>query len=267
MSFLYKQDLIRDEKITNAAFLLFTERDTRMTTIEMGRFQTDILIKDSLRSQSDIISQVNQVIDFVKKHMNKAIIITGQAQNTQQWQYPLEAIREIVMNMIVHRDYRDTADSIIKIYDDKIEFFNPGKLPDAITEDDLLTNSYKSTPRNKTIADIFRTMGLIEKYGSGIQRIINYFMEAGLPKPSFKNQSSGFLVTIYSNVTENVTENRIQAIIDLIKKNPKLTTTAMSNQLNITRMTLHRELEKLKEKGILKRIGPDKGGHWEIKEN
>lgn len=182
--------------------------------------------------------------------LNKAIVITGKAQHTQEWQYPMEAIREIVMNMIVHRDYRQSSDSIIKIFDERIEFFNPGGLPEGITEKDLFENNYRSNPRNKLIADVFRSMGLIEKYGSGIQRIINYFKEADLPLPVFQNQSNGFLVTVFvkgkENVTENVTEKRLELIIETIKVNPKITTTELSRKLNVSRMTLHRDFEKLK---------------------
>jgi ATP-dependent DNA helicase RecG len=83
LSFLFKKDLLRDEKITNAAFLLFTKNDTVISTVEMGRFQTPIIIKDNERSQSDLISQVNRIIIFIEKHMNKAIVITGDAKHTQ----------------------------------------------------------------------------------------------------------------------------------------------------------------------------------------
>jgi len=100
LTFLVKNDLVRDGQITNAAYLLFTNRDTVLTTIELGRFQTNTIIKDSARTKSDILAQINEVMDFVKKHINKEIIITGKPQNTQRWQYPLEAIREIIVNMI-----------------------------------------------------------------------------------------------------------------------------------------------------------------------
>ena len=140
-----------------------------------------------LSYKADIIAQTDQVMDFVLKHINKEIIITGEAQNTQKWQYPLEAIREIVMNMIVHRDYRSASDSIVKIFNNKIEFYNPGRLPDNITVEDLLSNNYKSTPRNKLIADFCKSLGLIEKYGSGIRRIVDYFKAENLPKPEFRN--------------------------------------------------------------------------------
>ena len=93
----------------------------------------------------------------------------------------MEAIREIITNMIVHRDYRSASDSIVKIFDNYIEFYNPGKLPDSISVEDLLSNNYKSTPRNKLIADFCKSIGLIEKYGSGIRRIVEYFAEAQIP--------------------------------------------------------------------------------------
>ena len=168
-----------------------------LTAIELGRFQTEIIIKDSARTKADILTQIEQVMEFVLKHFNKEIIITGDAQNTQKWQYPLEAIREIVMNMIVHRDYRSASDSVVKIFNNKIEFYNPGRLPENITVEDLLSNNYISTPRNKLIADFCKNLGLIEKYGSGIRRIVDYFKAENLPVPEFRNISEGFMVTIF----------------------------------------------------------------------
>src|SRR5690606_14329331 len=147
LTFLIKHDLVREGLVTNAAFLLFKKDDSVLTTIELGRFQSETIIKDTSRTKSDILTQVEQVIGFIQKHINKEVIITGKAQNTQKWQYPMEAIREIVANMIVHRDYRSSSDSIVKILDNKIEFYNPGRLPDSITVEDLLSNNYKSTPR------------------------------------------------------------------------------------------------------------------------
>jgi ATP-dependent DNA helicase RecG len=175
LAFLFKFNLLREDKPTNAAYLMFKNNHSIITTIELGRFQDHITIKDTARTQSDIITQVNEVMDFVKKHINLEVIITGQVQNIQKWQYPLEAIREIVLNMIIHRDYSSSSDSVVKIYNNKIEFYNPGKLPDDITVEDLLSNNYKSTPRNKSIADFFKTLGWIEKYGSGISRVRGYF--------------------------------------------------------------------------------------------
>jgi len=72
-----------------------------------------------------------------------------------------------------HWYYSVSSDSLVKVFDDKIEFYNPGRLPDNITVEDLLTFSNKSVPRNKLIADFFKELGIIEKYGSGIKRIVS----------------------------------------------------------------------------------------------
>ncbi|MFW5832285.1 MAG: ATP-binding protein [Prolixibacteraceae bacterium] len=268
LTFCIKNDLIRDGQITNAAYLLFTERDTVITTIELGKFQTDTVMKDSDRTKSDILTQIEQVISFVKKHINKEIIITGQPRNTEKWQYPLEAIREIVINMIIHRDYRSASDSIVKIFDDRIEFYNPGKLPDSITEDDLLSNNYKSTPRNKLIADFCKSLGLIEKYGSGIRRIIEYFKDANMPQPEFRNISDGFMVTAFvaestTKVGEKLTANQ-KTIVSHMQNNPYITAKELSKKVGISVRKIETNIKKLKDLDYIKRIGPPKGGQWEI---
>jgi ATP-dependent DNA helicase RecG len=160
-----------------------------------------------------------------------------------------------------------STDSVVKIYDDRIEFFNPGKLPHGITIDKLLANDYISTPRNKLIANLFKEMGWIEKYGSGIQRIIESFKTARLPFPRFEEMSAGIRVTVLGEVTtDNVTDIRLNSIIDLIISNNMITTTELAIKLNVTRRTIARDIELLKTQSKLKRIDPDNGGYWQVNE-
>lgn len=181
---------------------------------------------------------------------------------------------EIVINMIVHRDYRLTSDSIVKIFDNKIEFYNPGRLPDTISIQDLLSNTYRSTPRNKLLADVFKDLGLIEKYGSGIQRIINYFKEEQLPTPEFQNISDGFMVTVYSGsfsrlgdkLGDKLGDNQL-LIMQSLKNNPYLSLSQLSKIMGLSQTAIENNIAKLKGLGLLKRIGPDKGGYWEIQRN
>lgn len=255
LSFLLKYNMLREDKITNAAFLLFHKDDNIISTVELGRFQTDIIIKDSARSKSDVITQINEVLDFIRKHINKEIIITGSAYNTERWQYPLEAIREIVLNMVIHRDYCSASDSIVEVYDNKIEFFNPGMLPDDITVDDLMNNRYKSTPRNKMVADFCKDLGLIEKYGSGIRRVITLFKEAGLPLPKFEQISGGLNVTVYSKTFEGGDSDEVidkgigrvgdrvgdklsetqKRILSLMQQNPSVSAQRLSEEIGISK--------------------------------
>ena len=274
MSFLYKNDLVRNDKISNAAFLLFTAVDSVFTTIEMGRFQTDILIKDSVRSKSDVINQFEEVIDFVKKHINKEIVIKGASQNIERWQYPLEAVREVVANMIVHRDYSLSSDSIVKVYDNKIEFYNPGGLPETISIEDLLSFNQKSVPRNKLIADFFKDLGIIEKYGSGIKRIVTFCHDYGLPNPKFENSPEGFMVTLYAvsdkvpnkvpdKVPDDLTVNQYK-IIELLRENNRLSLMNLAELIGISKRKMLDNINTLKGKGRIERVGNPKSGYWKV---
>lgn len=157
---------------------------------------------------SHLISEVEAVMDFIKKHINKAYIITGNIQREERWDYPLDAVREIVVNAIVHRDYRDASDSVIKIFDDRIEFYNPGKLPEGLSIEKLLSGDYISTIRNKKIAEIFKEADMIEKYGSGIGRILDEFEEHGLPAPKFEEIGNGFRATAFKSTPQKIPPKR-----------------------------------------------------------
>lgn len=92
---LSKLELLRQGRITNACHLLFAAHATSATTIEMGRFESDTLIKDGARSQTDLFSQVEAVLGFVRKHISRRVTITGAPQRQEQWEYPLDAMREL----------------------------------------------------------------------------------------------------------------------------------------------------------------------------
>lgn len=151
-------------------------------------------------------------------------------------------------------------------------------MPSDIVLEQLLNNDYVSQPRNKLIAEIFKASGLIEKYGSGIKRVLKDFKDYGLPQPEFQLMISGFRVKVFStsfrgysenvpdNVPDNVPENRLLIIIKKIKTNKSVTIEELAGVVNVDSKTIKRDLEKLKKQGILKRIGPDKGGYWEVSE-
>ena len=142
-------------------------------------------------------------------------------------------------------------------------------LPDSITVEDLLANNYKSTPRNKLIADFCKSIGIIEKYGSGIRRIVEYFTEAQLPCPEFRNISDGFMVTAFALKKVNDPVNdpvniRLDTIFESIKENNKITREQLSQKCNVSIETIKRDLQKLKSVEKITRVGPDKTGHWKI---
>jgi len=197
--------------------------------------------------------------------MGRAYIISGNAQCEERWEYPLEALREIVVNMIAHRDYMNSNDSVIKFFDDRIEFFNPGKLLNGLTVEQLIRGEYSPSIRNKQITSVFTEAGIIEKYGSGIRRVLEAFKEYDLPQPIFEEIQDGFKVTV-SRTTQKTTQKigTCQQVIELLSKNPKMTRDELAQALAKSPNTIKGHIAKLKAEGGLIRIGSDRDGYWKV---
>ncbi len=278
MVVLNKFELLKENSISNACHLLFAKNEVFKATIELGRFSAPALIKDAVTLRQDLFTEIEEVFNFIKKHINKEYVITGNLQRQERWQYPLDALREIIVNMIVHRDYMHHGDSSVKIYDNSIEFFNPGGLPDTISIRQLLDGNYVSQTRNKKLAAMFKEAGVIEKYGSGIKRIQQQFIAHGLPAPVFENFQHGFMVVVTSfeqdvveDVVENVVENVVEDVVEkerlvleLIVQNNRITATEIAKKLTVAARTVQRHLKNLQLKGKIKRMGAAKGGYWKV---
>jgi ATP-dependent DNA helicase RecG len=278
---LEKFELVKLGRPTFACHLLFSKNDVFLSTIEAGRFASPTVIKDSITSLDTLIEQVQRIMDFMVKHTNKAYIITGNPKREERWDYPMDALREIIINMIVHRDYRSANDSTIKVFDDRIEFFNPGTLLDDLTVEKIKTGNYKSHLRNKQIASIFRELDLIEKYGSGVRRVIDIFTAYGLPEPTFEATQGGMAVTVFNRSLQakeigkdggvnggangGVNGGVISATEQLhryIEGNPGLNTATLVEQTGAPKRTLERWLQQLKAQGLVEFRGAPKTGGY-----
>ncbi len=274
---LMKLEMLRDGKLTLGAYLLFVKDYCLISDVQIGRFKSPTTIIDSLSLNSDLFGEVEGIMAFIKKHLMVEYIITGNPERTERFDYPVEAVREVVINMVVHRDYRDSSASIVKIFDDRIEFYNPGKLYGGITINDLLSGNYSSKTRNKLIARAFMEVGLIERYGSGIMRIQKICVEYGVKKPLFEEWAQGFRVILFKDKVskiENDLENDLEEflsereieILKEIKQNHKITQSRLGEIIGISPKNVRIYIKRLKDKGFLKRIGADKGGYWSINE-
>ena len=273
MQVLQKYGLLRNDELTFGAYLLFAKDFCLISGVQAGRFKTPTDIIDSISLNTDILSEIDELMLFVQKHLMVEYIITGKAQREERYDYPLDAIREIILNMIVHRDYKDSSDSVIKIFDDRIEFFNPGDLYDDLTIEQLAANHYQSKTRNKLIALMFKECGLIEKYGSGIARIKKLCTEHGLIQPKFEEIQKGFQVTLYkskqphkdkkfTNVGVNVGVN---SVFDFIAQNQPINAKKIAEYFNVTQRTIERYLKQLKEDNKVEFKGATKTGGYYVK--
>nr|WP_284730382.1 ATP-binding protein [Thermosipho sp. 1244] len=177
------------------------------------------------------------------------------------WDYPLEAIREALLNALIHRDYfRWNVQTQIKIFDDYIWFYNIGGLPEGITLEQL-KGPHSSVPRNPLLVHIFYLAGFIEEMGSGTERIIESMKSAGLPEPEFKEEMGGFSVYFRKDIyTEEylkelgLNERQIKAVM-YVKEKGRITNREYREMFNITDRTALNDLNGLCKKGIMIKVG------------
>ncbi|MGC9070504.1 MAG: ATP-binding protein [Elusimicrobiales bacterium] len=175
-------------------------------------------------------------------------------------EYPPKAVREALVNAICHRDYRLTSKVQIRIFDDRIEFWNPGRLPEGWTVEKL-KQKHESRPFNPLIAKAFFWIKYIEEVGTGTNKIIEWCKEWGLPEPDFEFTGTSMVVTLRkSKLTEeylsslNLTDQEL-TIIKHIISNKKITSGEVQKMFNVTRDTSNRYLNRLIDLGLLERRG------------
>ena len=172
--------------------------------------------------------------------------------------------------MIMHADYFSPSKSRIRIFDDRIEFHNPGGLPIPLEK---LLEIDKSIPRNPVLAKAFRAVKLAETAGYGFDKMIDGWKSYKNQIPEFNSMLTDFIITFPLGKTVEKTrvktreKTRVKTrekIIELIKDNNQITAKELALSLDITIKGIEWQLGNLKKEGIIKRIGPAKGGHWEI---
>ena len=139
--------------------------------IHIGRFKTPSTIIDDRQFTDTLFEAVEQAMKFIISHIPVAFEFDGSVQRKERFAYPLPAIREALINAVVHRSYTDPNDIQIKIFDNKISIFSPGNFYGGLTVAEIQQDSYRSSLRNKLVAEGFYLTNVIEKYGSGFIRI------------------------------------------------------------------------------------------------
>ena len=271
---LHNLNLVADDgNLTNAAVLLFAKDPQRFfisARFRIGRFGTspsDLIFQDEVNG--NILQMADRVIWLLRSKYLKTPIRYEGLHRIEDLEIPEPAMRELIYNAIVHRDYKGT-DIQMKVYDDHIWLWNEGELPAGYSTEALL-KEHLSIPRNKLIANVFYKAGFIENWGRGFDKVIKGFRVAGIELPVVENEFGGTSVHIQRKVEAkpdvvndvNITERQKQ-IITIISSNPQITGIELSKELSVSRRTITEELSVLKEKNILKRSGGNKNGYWEV---
>lgn len=268
-------NVAREGRITNAGILFFVENVRRFVlqaqmTLIAFKGREKVHIYDRQDIQDDLLTQFNGAVFFFKKHLNRGSIIRG-VNREDVYEIPLEVIREAIVNAIVHRDYGIRGTSLmVEIYDNRVEITNPGGLPRGLQEKDFGRISIR---RNEIIADLFYRMDKVERAGTGIQRMKDSMVAAGLPLPEIKYDTFFTITlrrprkeeedgTVKSSVKGTVKSS--VKILEAIRANRNVSAKEISQALGLSLRAVEKQLSKLKETGHLKRIGPAKGGYWAI---
>lgn len=225
--------------------------------VKIGRFgksDTDIVFQEM--EEGNLIVLLNAVLNQLNhKFLIRSIGFEGM-HRIEKGEYPLPALREMLLNALVHRNYMG-APIQIRVYDDKINIWNEGTLPVGLTLD-ALKRSHSSRPRNPIIADVAFKGGYIDAWGRGTIKIIDTCKEAELPEPEMQEQDGGFSITLFKNVlTEEqlkklgLNARQIKAVL-FVKEKGRISNKEYQEVFGVARMTATRDLTLLVEKGILK---------------
>ena len=204
-----------------------------------------IIINDGL------LAMPEKIMDFVRLYMEKKIEISA-LRRKEDYDIPLPAIREGILNAICHRDYSITgADNKLDIFSDRIEITSPGTLPPGITLQDL--GDGISEVRNRLIVKIFREAGYVEQLGTGIMRIKEGCRTNALPEPKFEEIGNFFKTIIFR--ARLAISPELEDVFELIKQGISLGSKEIAANLNIHQNTALKRLRQLEEKGLIHKQG------------
>ena len=272
---LRKLNLYDGDTLKRAAVLLFAKDPQKyfiQSHSKIGKFLSEVDIVTSDFIEGNLFQQVDLILDILRTKYLKSIISFEGIHRKEKLEYPYDALKEIVINALIHRDYSNTSNLQIKVYDKKISFSNGAHLLPEITIEKL-KHSHASVPVNPLIASVFYKAGLIENWGRGTINVINNCLDYGLPEPEFRFDMNVFWAVLFNdtdndtgNDTDNDTDtdNRLNKIIELINKNNKISTKQLSLKCKVSQITIKRDIEKLKKQNKLKRIGGERTGYWEV---
>lgn len=273
---LMRLRLTIEGKLTNTAILLFgksLQDFFEQSEVKCIRFKgTDVTgkILDLKPIRNNIIDAVIEAERFIFDHISmSAWIETGKIERQEKWEYPPKAIREALVNAIVHRDYESPSKVQIRIFDDRIEFWNPGRLPEGWTVE-TLKKKHESIPWNPLIAKQFFWIKYIEEVGTGTNKIVEWCVDWGLPEPEFEFTGTSLALTFRkSKLTEEYIERlglneRQMKAIKYLKEHGHISNKEYREINTIGKVVAVKELNQMVEKGILKIVGKGRALRYEL---
>ncbi len=290
-----------DEYLASNAFALLTSDYFQFSKIQCAVFKgTDrAVFLDKREYTGPLYEQIDEALGFVLRNIRLGAKFEG-VQRKEIYELPVDAIREMIVNAECHRNMTDESCVQVAIYDDRLEVTSPGGLYNGLTFEEAMGGHSKL--RNRAIANVFSQIGLIEAWGTGLQRIRNAAKEYGLPDVEFIEMPESFRVNLYrmsisqanqrdigessvkfgessAKYGENSAKSDVDSvmfidgiinetqlnIVKMIEKDNRISAAKIAEELKMSVRAIEKNIKELRTMGILIRHGAARGGYWEIR--
>ncbi|PWK17104.1 ATP-binding protein [Xanthomarina spongicola] len=265
--------IINDGKLTRSAILLFGKQPLRFyvsSFLKIGKFgksSSELLSQEVI--EGNLFEQLDEALKILfTRFINSSINYDG-IQRIETYEYPYEAVREILLNAFTHRTYENSPIQI-SVYPDRIRFWNQGELLSPLTPEKLKID-HTSITRNPNIARTFFRAGYVESWGRGTIKIIEECKRAGLLEPKIEELTGGVAVTLFKDKASDeylskldLNDNQLNAV-KYIRENGYITNGIYKELYKVSDKTAYRHLDELVNLEILIKVGEKKGTRYEIK--
>jgi len=275
-SLLKNYELMDKDGLLKSGALLFKDRPYTISngaSVRIGAFtEGGRLLRHDL-VECPVILQPDRVMDVIKDKYIQGTDEVDWLMRIRKYPYPMRALREAVLNGIIHKDYSSVVETTVCVFPNHVEIANPGNLPQGWTGENMLTR-HASRPPNKNIARVFYEMGYIERFGSGIKMMSDECKAMGLPLPEYEifDDIVRVIFRLPGKKNELIPENKAvdasfltpteQLIYGIISEGAAITREEIALMADVSLTTVKRTIIKLVETGYIKRIGEDKNGRW-----
>ena len=267
---LEKLNLQEDKKLKKAAILLFGKNPQRFypaAYLKIGKFLTKTEIQSSDIVEGNLFEQITSALEILRtKYLISKIKFEG-IHRREILEYPYEALREAIINALIHRNYLGASSIQIRVYSDRLVIMNEGKLPPEVPVEKLKTE-HLSKPRNTLLADVFYKAGFIESWGRGTIKIMEKCLEQGLPEPDFVEEHGVMKVVFYKDkFTEDnlkklgISERQIRAVM-YVKGKGKITNKEYRELTGLSDEGARLDLIELSKRNLIQPIGKGRSAHY-----
>ena len=261
-------NIIDEDGLYTNLGLLLSEQCPHTIKAAVFEGSTKEIFKDRFEFSGSLLKQMKDVYSFLNRYNRTNSEITG-LKRTDTREYPEIAIREALLNSIVHKEYSYSSSTLISVFDDKIEIVTIGGLTKGLSEDDIMLGV--SILRNRNLANIFYRLKLIEAYGTGIPKIIESYNEYNV-KPKIEISSNAFKITLPNTLADKSSakleiklSDKEYLIVNMLKENEYIKRTDIEKNLSISSSMAIKLLRNMVDNLVIEKIGKGKNVIYRLK--